>query len=86
MKIGKKEVSLIKIILIMLIILVISFFAFVIIKNINKNKTSMDDFKSIKEIVEYLESEYISETNRISSYSTIVKLKFNFTIYINIKK
>lgn len=81
MKIGKKEVSLIKIILIMLIILVISFLAFVIIKNINKNKTSMDDFKSIKEIVEYLESEYISETNRISSYSTIVKLKFKYLPY-----
>lgn len=80
MKIGKKEVSLIKIILILLIIIAI-IVGIVTIVNKNKKKTSINDFKSIKEIVEYLESEYISETNRISSYSTIVKLKFKYLPY-----
>lgn len=81
MKIGNKEVSLIKIILIIVIILIVFFITIVILKNINKSKTSINDFKSIKEIVEYLESEYISETKKFSSYSTIVKLRFKYLLY-----
>lgn len=80
MKIGKKEISLIKVLLIMIFIIMITIFIFIIIRN-NKKYTSIEDFDTIKEVVEYMGSEYIDDYRTNSSYKRKVELKFKYLPY-----
>ena len=80
MKIGKKEISLIKVLLIMIFIIMITIFIFIIIRN-NKKYTSIEDFDTIKEVVEYMGSEYIDDYRTNSNYIRKVELKFKYLPY-----
>ena len=66
------------IIIFVLIILVIFIVLIYNIINSLKTPTSIEDFKSVKQVVEYLGSTYISEE---SSFPRIVKLKFKYQLY-----
>ena len=80
MKLGNKEVSLIKIILIILLVSLIAFVIYIVIKS-NMEKTSIDDFKTSKEVIEYLDSKFISRTTQVATYPVKINLKFKYLPY-----
>ena len=80
MKFGNKQVSLIKLLLIAIIIISI-IIGICIYINLNKEKTSIEDFSTAKEVIEYLESEFISEEKKFSNYTRVINLKFKYLPY-----
>lgn len=66
------------------ILLIMLSFLVAIIKNINKKYNTIDDFGSIKEVLEYLECDYIrTEKSKEEGYDKNIHLRFNKDLYDN---
>lgn len=68
----------------MAILLILLVFVVAIIKNINKKYNTIDDFGTVKEVLEYLKCDYIrTENSKEEDYDKNIHLRFNKDLYDN---